>query len=123
MGRLKGKGLGSRLGSEHRRLRGPAATEEDRTRQRDETVQWRKWYKTSRWQKLRRLVIRRDDSTCRQTGLALIGRHPAPNSPVVDHIIPHNGDASLFWDADNLQTVSKAWHDKEKQRMERAGLV
>jgi 5-methylcytosine-specific restriction protein A len=51
--------------------------------------------------------------------VALTGKHPAPDSPAIDHIIDHNGNASLFWDRDNLQAVSKQWHDTEKQRQER----
>lgn len=57
---------------------------------------------------------------CQQTGVALVGRHPKPNSPVVDHITPHRGDPELFWDEANLQAVAKGWHDSEKQRQERA---
>jgi 5-methylcytosine-specific restriction endonuclease McrA len=51
----------------------------------------------------------------------LVGRHPAPNSPVIDHIIPHRGDERLFWDESNLHAVSKAYHDSTKQSEERRG--
>lgn len=30
---------------------------------------------------------------------------------IVDHIVPHRGDASLFWSADNWQPVCKTCHD------------
>lgn len=60
---------------------------------------------------------------CEQTGELLVGKHPAANSPVLDHVIPHRGDPELFWDPENVQIVSKSWHDKEKQRLERAGLA
>ena len=89
-------------------------------RERDRTVEWRKWYRTERWQKLRREVLRRDAYTCQQTGEMCIGKYPEPNSPVVDHRRPHRGDEKLFFDPDNLQCVSKAFHDGEKQRQERA---
>jgi 5-methylcytosine-specific restriction protein A len=82
---------------------------------------WRRWYKTQRWRELRRRAIERDGGRCRQTGVALVGRYPAGNSAAVDHIVKHNGDPALFWDLDNLQTVSKAWHDREKQRLEKRG--
>ena len=90
----------------------------ERDQQRSATAPWRDWYKTARWQKLRARVIKRDRYTCQRTGVLLIGKHPAPDSPVVDHIKPHRGDEVLFWDEANLHTVSKAYHDSEKQRQE-----
>lgn len=32
---------------------------------------------------------------------------------VVDHITPHKGDQSLFWDQDNWQALCKQCHDKK----------
>lgn len=104
------------------------------------------WLGTARWQKLRMKVLRRDaiDITdkahlfpghilfdgepllwpvCQQTGVLLTGKDPAPNSPVCDHVVPHRGDPVKFWDEGNLQTVSKEWHDKEKQSREKQGLA
>ncbi len=81
------------------------------------------WLNTAAWQKVRLDVLKRDNYICRQTGVALVGKHPAPNSPVVDHIIPHRGDPKLFWDQSNMQSVSKAWHDSEKQSREKRGEV
>lgn len=111
------------------RLSVPAYSEPaQRVRQRDESLAYRKWYKTSRWQKLRMVVLERDLYTCQKTGVLLIGKHrrkdgpPDPNSPVIDHIIPHRGDPVLFWDEKNLQAVSKKYHDSEKQRLEQASL-
>jgi 5-methylcytosine-specific restriction protein A len=40
---------------------------------------------------------------------------------VVDHIAPHKGDLSLFWDEGNWQPLCKPCHDRDKQRMERGG--
>lgn len=91
-----------------------------RLRERDQTVNWRAWYKTERWRKLRLQVLLRDAYTCKHTGIICAGKYPADNSPVVDHKIPHRGDEQLFWDIENLQTVSKAYHDSEKQKQERA---
>jgi 5-methylcytosine-specific restriction protein A len=82
----------------------------------DATV--RGWYKSARWQALRLMVLERDLYTCRQTGVLLVGKHPAPNSPVVDHVVPHRGDERLFWDVSNLQAVSKAYHDSDKRKIE-----
>lgn len=81
-------------------------------------AQVRSWYKSARWQALRLEVLARDLYTCRQTGVVLTGKSPAPNSPVVDHVIPHKGDERLFWDPNNLQAVSKAYHDSDKRKME-----
>lgn len=97
-----------------------AAAETVRLEQRDDSTLWRKWYKTKRWRDLRERVLVRDGWRCRQTGVILSGQHPAANSPVVDHVRPHRGDPALFWDVNNLQAVSKAWHDSVKQAIERA---
>jgi 5-methylcytosine-specific restriction protein A len=82
----------------------------------DATV--RSWYKSKRWADLRDAVLVRDLYTCRQTGVLLTGKHPEPNSPVVDHVVPHRGDERLFWDINNLQAVSKEYHDGEKRSQE-----
>lgn len=38
---------------------------------------------------------------------------------VVDHKKPHKGDAELFHDPNNLQSLCKHHHDSAKQMMER----
>lgn len=93
--------------------------ERDYDRARREDSEYRKWYKTARWQRLRRQVLERDGYICCQTGVLLTGKAPAPDSPVVDHIVPHRGNADLFWNIDNLQAVSKSWHDSVKQSQEK----
>ncbi len=35
---------------------------------------------------------------------------------VVDHIIPHKGDQSLFWDSSNWQPLCKHHHDQKTAR-------
>ncbi|MCW5722052.1 MAG: HNH endonuclease [Devosia sp.] len=79
----------------------------------------RRWYKSARWARLRQEVLERDLYTCRRTGVMLAGKAPEPDSPVVHHVVPHKGDERLFWDIDNLEAVSKEWHDSEAQREER----
>ena len=81
------------------------------------------WYSTSKWQKLRLERLEFDEYTCQQTGALLIGAYPAWDSPAVDHVVPHKWDERLFWDFENLQSVTKQWHDAEKQKLERAGLA
>ncbi|MEP3779076.1 MAG: hypothetical protein ABJM82_18830, partial [Shimia thalassica] len=124
MGRLAGRGLPNRLGKQPSRFGKPAPkTAVERSRQRDAVQTWRAWYKTSRWQKLRLSVFKRDGYICQKTGVALIGKHPEPNSPVADHKKPHRGDPELFWNPENIEAVSKAYHDKQKQSAEKRGLV
>ena len=118
MGRLKM--LPPRLKTLAPRIAPPPQTEQERHRRRDAEQAWRAWYKTARWQRLRWKILKRDHFTCQQTGELLTGKHPEPNSAVVDHKIPHRGDPVLFWDEDNLQTVSKSYHDSIKQAEEKA---
>ena len=40
---------------------------------------------------------------------------------VVDHIIPHRGDASLFWNKSNWQPLCKRCHDSTKAKEEGRG--
>lgn len=83
---------------------------------------WHGWYNTAEWQRLREITLLRDMYTCQKTGVLLVGKYPAPNSPVVDHIKPHRGDRRKFFDPDNLMAVSKAYHDSIKQAEEQASL-
>lgn len=40
---------------------------------------------------------------------------------VVDHVEPHKGDVTLFYDPDNLQSLCKDHHDSTKAREEHGG--
>ncbi|QXH44268.1 HNH endonuclease [Pseudomonas xanthosomatis] len=40
---------------------------------------------------------------------------------VVDHVIPHRGDQSLFWDESNWQSLCSPCHSSVKQAEEAAG--
>lgn len=73
-------------------------------------------YDRSEWKRLRREQLRREPFCvfCR-----LVGR-TAP-AVIVDHIKPHRGDESLFFDAANLQSLCKSCHDGIKQRFEKSG--
>ncbi|MQX46586.1 HNH endonuclease [Sinorhizobium medicae] len=81
---------------------------------------WRAWYNTAGWEDLRLAVFLRDKFTCQRTGELCTGTAPAPNSPVAHHKTPHRGNPKLFWDIDNIETVSKRVHDSEIQREEQA---
>lgn len=106
----------------------PAATKGEiaRNRQRDDQQPWRRWYKTAKWRALKERVHVRDRHICRVTGVRCVGKHPAPDSPVADHIVSP-GEVWLmtgsiaetervFWDEANVRTVSKAYHDGARQR-------
>lgn len=81
---------------------------------------WRAWYQTERWRKLRLQVFVRDEYRSQRSGDICAGTYPAPNSPVANHKIPHRGDPKLFWDPNNIETVTKAEHDRLIQAEERA---
>ena len=42
---------------------------------------------------------------------------------VVDHIKPHRGDLTLFWDRNNWQSLCKLCHDSAKARQESSGVI
>ena len=123
MGRLRGRALPGRLRSPGAPVAGPPKSEVARSRQRDISNPRRAWYKTHRWQKLRLTILQRDGWTCQKTGVALVGKYPAPNSAVVNHKQAHRGNERLFWDAANLEAMSKEYHDREQQRLEASGLL
>lgn len=96
-----------------------AGDERAADKRRRATQHWRAWYDTARWRRLARAVFARDGYRCQQTGAALVHRAPHPLSPVAHHKRPHRGDARLFWDPTNIETVSKGWHDGPGQAAER----
>lgn len=109
-----------------RQLRGPLATlkpkiaflNDDRaavSRARDRSVEWRPWYKTQRWRRLRWQVLVRDRFTCQMCGTL-----EADTAKLVgDHKVPHRGDEALFFDEANVWCLCKTCHDSTKQREER----
>ena len=91
------------------------AAYDNRDHQRDTEQHWRRWYKTSRWQRLRMAVLARDMFTCRMCGIVCAGKGEA----VADHITPHRGDEALFWDGSLIQCLCKSCHDGVKAKQER----
>ena len=61
-----------------------------------------KLYNSARWKKLRMMHLRRFPlcTQCLEQGI---------NTPAtdVDHIVPHNGNLSLMYDLDNLQSLCR----------------
>jgi len=72
----------------------------------------------SRWQKARADYLRKHPLCSQHEGLGQI-----VGAVVVDHITPHKGDKSLFWDSSNWQPLCKHCHDSYKQRLEKSGTI
>jgi 5-methylcytosine-specific restriction protein A len=49
-------------------------------------------------------------------GCAAVGREVA--TEVVDHVVPHRGDAELFWNVEQWQPACRWHHDVVKKRLE-----
>jgi 5-methylcytosine-specific restriction enzyme A len=89
-------------------------------RARNDAAPWRAWYRTRRWADMRVAVFARDGFICQRTGQVVMGKHPAPDSPVANHKRPHRGNPALFWDMNNIETVAKSVHDSLIQAEEQA---
>ncbi len=63
----------------------------------------------SRWDR-ERIAFLRLNPTCRRCG--------AP-ATTVDHIVPHRGDYSAFWNRSNWQPLCARCHNSHKQREDR----
>jgi 5-methylcytosine-specific restriction enzyme A len=72
----------------------------------------RQWYRTDRWQRLRRRVLseqpfcamREQRERCRLVATE------------VDHIKPHRGDRRLFFDRENLPSMCRSCHAQKTAR-------
>jgi 5-methylcytosine-specific restriction endonuclease McrA len=42
---------------------------------------------------------------------------------VVDHVKPHRGDQTLFWDKENHAALCRHCHNSYKQRLEKSGQI
>lgn len=88
-----------------------------------------------RWQKARATFLR-DHPFCvyclRESGIVATTvaetilecaarRLTVPYGNVVDHVRPHRGDQTLFWDTSNWQTLCSRHHNRDKQRQEARG--
>jgi 5-methylcytosine-specific restriction endonuclease McrA len=82
----------------------------------DEAKAYRHLYKTARWQRLRLQQLERQPlcEFCLKLG-------KIEAATVADHKIPHRGDANLFFDIDNLQSLSDFCHSSLKQQEENRG--
>ena len=70
----------------------------------------------ARWQRLAKQFLRQPENVlcrlCQAEGRTV-------QAQVVDHIIPHKGDPTLFWDPSNWQPLCKSHHSRDKQAEER----
>jgi 5-methylcytosine-specific restriction endonuclease McrA len=73
-------------------------------------------YDTVRWRKVAKHHL---DANPLCVLCAKIGRDTA--ATIVDHIVPHNNDAVLFWAADNLQALCSTCHSGAKRMQEGHG--
>jgi len=68
----------------------------------------------AKWRKAREAYLRAHPlCQCPECGEGRIRLRPAS---VVDHIIPHKGDMTLFWDRANWQAMAKQCHDRKTAR-------
>lgn len=66
---------------------------------------------TYKWQKARKLFIA-DNPLC----IDCLAEGKLIRTDEVDHIIPHKGDASLFWDRTNWRALCKSHHSAKTAR-------
>lgn len=75
---------------------------------------YNKLYKTARWERVRKSWLARHP---------LCAEHDARGrvfqATVVDHIIAHKGDETLFWDATNYQSLCVRCHNRKTARVDR----
>lgn len=83
-----------------------------------EAQAYRAWYNQARWKGPhgRRAEQLEREPLCRMCSAA--GRTTA--ATVADHVVPHKGDARLFWDGE-LQSLCGPHHDSTKQAEEKRG--
>ncbi|MDR5172993.1 HNH endonuclease [Methylobacillus flagellatus] len=76
---------------------------------------WRHWYWSARWRRIAKKQLTEHPlcATCDKEGRIV----PAT---VCDHIIPHRGDADLFWNGER-QSLCATCHSRDKQAEERGG--
>lgn len=67
-----------------------------------------------RWRKARLIFLKKNPLCMRCLSE---GRYE--RATVVDHIIPHRGDKSLFWDESNWQALCKKCHDQKTMTIDR----
>lgn len=75
--------------------------------------EYRRWYKTARWQELRWSILVRDMFQCQQCGKI----DASKGAMHCDHVEPHRGNEQAFW-AGPFKTLCARCHNSGKQRHE-----
>jgi 5-methylcytosine-specific restriction endonuclease McrA len=78
-------------------------------------VAWADFYKTARWQRLRKLQLARHPlcKFCLERGIVTAAN-------VVDHVVPHKGDWAAFVTGE-LQSLCEPCHKSAKRQIELRG--
>jgi len=78
---------------------------------------WSAWYKTYRWQQLRKRHLDAHPLCvmCERGGKIRL-------ATICDHVEPHKGDEARFWSGP-FQSLCKTHHDSDKQALEKSGRV
>ena len=79
---------------------------------------WRHLYNSKQWKALR---LRHLQSSPLCVMCNAIGK--TVGATVVDHVKPHKGVESLFFNPLNLQSLCKTCHDSAKQTLEKSGVL
>ena len=95
------------------RARGRCATHSQQRERQRSNVDVRRWYRTARWTRLRRVVLI-DEPLC---AVCLAERHVRASTDV-HHKVRHGGAPELFWDRDNLTSLCHAHHSAATERGE-----
>ena len=71
-------------------------------------IEYRKWYSTARWRKARQWFLA-VNPLCKQCEL----EGYTTGATEVDHVVPHRGDVTLFWDSGNWSALCRSCHSKK----------
>lgn len=92
---------------------------------------WRRWYFTKAWSKIRFRRLHNEPicRMCKEAGFINDGswtpdrvyiKDPSKRKLIVDHIKPHRGDPSKFYDYDGTQSLCIEHHNSAKQAIEKS---
>jgi len=74
--------------------------------QRGKSAQWHSLYESQEWRKRRAMFLKKYP-------VCFICGKPAT---IADHIIPHRGDLTLFYDESNLQPMCQSCHSRKTMK-------
>ncbi len=79
---------------------------------------WARLYNNTRWHRLRARQLQLYPLCwyCRQT-------NRLTTADTVDHVVPHRGNETLFWDPENLRSSCRQCHDSVAKEKDMHGYV